>query len=240
MGLRNIIRNLSRDKGVFISVEGTDGSGKRTQIEKLIERLEKEGYVNLKLSDFPQYGQSSAYEVEEFLRGNREEGEGLVDVLKITNYFAKDRRAAGPMLHDWLNKGNIILSNRYIDSNKAFQGARINSNFLTSIYHSFVNFLEYTVYDIPRKDITLLLDVTPEISQALVDKKGDREYVGGNKRDKNEEDLGLQRRTRDTYLKLAEKENWILIDCMQEGKLLGPDIIADKIYSEIKPYLPEP
>ena len=46
-------------KGVFLVIEGTDGSGKRTQFKLLIERLKNDGY-DVETFDFPQYESDSS------------------------------------------------------------------------------------------------------------------------------------------------------------------------------------
>ncbi|MCK4553870.1 thymidylate kinase, partial [Candidatus Parcubacteria bacterium] len=55
-------------KGKFIVIDGTDGSGKATQTNLLIDRLKKDGY-QVEMADFPQYGAKSAGLVEEYLNG---------------------------------------------------------------------------------------------------------------------------------------------------------------------------
>ncbi|MGH9857218.1 MAG: dTMP kinase, partial [Acidobacteriota bacterium] len=62
---------MARDdtqKGIFIVIEGTDGSGKGTQFKKLVERLESEGH-EVATFDFPQYDLPSSYFVKEYLNG---------------------------------------------------------------------------------------------------------------------------------------------------------------------------
>ncbi len=57
------------NQGTFIVIEGTDGSGKGTQVKALVERLQREGY-NVAAFDFPQYDKDSSYFVREYLNGN--------------------------------------------------------------------------------------------------------------------------------------------------------------------------
>jgi len=56
-------------KGKFIVIDGTDGSGKATQTELLVQKLKQQGY-EVEVADFPQYGKKSATLVEEYLNGN--------------------------------------------------------------------------------------------------------------------------------------------------------------------------
>ena len=53
--------------GVFVVIDGTDGSGKGTQTALIIERLTAEGQ-RVKMVDFPQYGNGSAFFVEKYLK----------------------------------------------------------------------------------------------------------------------------------------------------------------------------
>jgi dTMP kinase len=55
-------------KGMFIVIEGTDGSGKGTQFTKLVETLESNGQ-QVATFDFPQYEQQSSFFVKEYLNG---------------------------------------------------------------------------------------------------------------------------------------------------------------------------
>jgi len=63
-----ISSDIMKKNGLFIVIDGVDGSGKATQTKLLVERLRKEGQEVEKI-DFPQYGTWSAVFVEKYLRG---------------------------------------------------------------------------------------------------------------------------------------------------------------------------
>ena len=111
--------------GVFIVLDGGDGSGKATQLGVLKKRLESEGY-RVKTADFPQYGQWSAKFVEKYLRG--EFGE-LCDIgaKKASLFYALDRFAASFEMKKWLDEGYVLLSNRYTSANKGHQLGKLSS-----------------------------------------------------------------------------------------------------------------
>ena len=58
----------TQQKGKFIVIEGTDGSGKGTQVALLSQKLKDDG-IKFEITDFPQYGQPSSFFVEKYLRG---------------------------------------------------------------------------------------------------------------------------------------------------------------------------
>ena len=79
-------------KGKFIVIDGTDGSGKATQTNLLVERLKKENY-DVETIDFPQYGQKSAALVEEYLNGKFGTAEEVGPYI-ASIFYACDRYAA--------------------------------------------------------------------------------------------------------------------------------------------------
>src|SRR5215217_2684791 len=97
-------------RGTFLVIEGTDGSGKGTQFKKLVERLEGEGYEVAQF-DFPQYGQPSAYFVEQYLNGKYGTAEE-VGPYTGSVFYALDRYQAAPAIRQALSEGKIVLANR--------------------------------------------------------------------------------------------------------------------------------
>jgi dTMP kinase len=61
-------KKQASERGTFIVIEGTDGSGKGTQFKMLVDRLRKDGH-DVALFDFPQYDEPSSYFVKEYLNG---------------------------------------------------------------------------------------------------------------------------------------------------------------------------
>ena len=159
-------------KGKLIVICGTDGSGKGTQVELLYERLKKEGYP-VKITDFPQYGNKSAGMVEEYLNGKFGSAEE-VGPYRGSIFYACDRYAASFDMKKWLDKGGIIISNRYVSANKGHQMSKIKDVKERIKYLDWLDNLEYEIFGIPKEDMNFLLYVPPEVGQMLVDKKGKR------------------------------------------------------------------
>ncbi len=154
---------------VFIVIDGTDGAGKGTQTDILIERLTSMG-KKAKRFDFPRYGKPSAALVEQYLRG--EFGKDITP-KQASILFAIDRFAAKDELKKALDEG-IVISNRYVSSNMGHQAGKIQDEKEREAFLNWLDELEYDILGLPRPDISIFLDVPPELGQKLVDKKGER------------------------------------------------------------------
>ena len=115
--------NAGGNKGMFIVIEGTDGSGKGTQFNILKKRLEKEGY-EVETFDFPQYDKDSSFFVKEYLNGKYGSAE---DVGPFTGslFYALDRYQASFKIKQALKTSfNCELAASY--SNKSFKSLCLN------------------------------------------------------------------------------------------------------------------
>ncbi len=219
---------------LFIVLEGTDGSGKSEQFKKLFARLEKEGH-KVATFDFPQYGEPSAFFVEQYLDG-KYGGWKEVGPYRASVFYALDRFAVGLKITQAIKRGEIIISNRYVSSNMGHQGAKIKDGKELEEFLKWVKNFEYGIMGIPRPDITIILHMPAEIAQKMVDKKGPREYLKGKKRDIHEDDLEHLEWAEKVYLKIAElfPNDFMVIECVENGKLLSIDEIHKKVYEIVK------
>lgn len=218
-------------------IEGTDGSGKGTQTELLKKRLIQAGF-QVEQIDFPQYGERSATMIEDYLNGTFGTAEA-VGPYRGSIFYAIDRYAASPKIRNWLANGIIVIANRYVGSNMGHQGGKILNKQEREAYFEWNYNLEYTIFDIPKPDINIILHVTPEISQQLVDKKPAREYLSGKKRDIHEDDLNHLRQAEAAYLHMAEIfPEFTLIECVENQAILPIDAIHEKIWATVTSNLP--
>lgn len=224
-------------KGVFIVLDGTDGSGKGTQTTKLVERLKLEGY-QVETADFPQYGKKSAGAVEEYLNGNYGTPQE-VGPYRASIFYAVDRYDASFKIRSWIDEGKIVICNRYVTANMGHQGSKITDEKELSEYLEWLHHLEYHIFNIPKPDLNIILHVTAETSQRLVDMKDAREYVGGKKRDIHEADINHLKSAEKTYLKIANMDPryYRLVECEEDDKLLSVDEIHNKIWEIINPII---
>ena len=228
-------------KGKLIVIDGTDGSGKKTQTRLLLERLQQEGYPALSIA-FPQYGKKSAGLVEEYLNGKYGRPEE-VSPYTASLFYALDRFDLSAEIRTGLEEGKIIITDRYVDANAGHHGGKIKdlqerTKFLEWLYD-----LEYRILGIPRPDIVCILHVPAEVGQRLVAEKQQRLYIeGGKALDAHEADLGHLEAAEESYLWLAKQfpEDHQVIECTENGKLLSPEEIHEKLRQAVAPILPKP
>lgn len=224
--------------GLFIMLEGTDGSGKGTQSELLINRLRTEGHA-VELISFPRYGERSAAMAEDYLTGKFGTAAD-VGPYRASIFYAIDRYAAAPQIKQWLDDGKIVIANRYVGSNMAHQGGKISDPREREKFFAWIYELEYTIFGIPKPDVNIILHVSAEISQMLVDKKSSagREYLHGKKRDIHEDDINHLRAAETSYLALARLfPDYSVVECVEDNSILPIADIHAKIWELISPHL---
>jgi len=215
-------------KGKLIVLDGTDGSGKRTQLDLLKKRLEKEGY-KVEEIDFPRY-YSSFYGklVGRYLAG---EFGGVYETSPyLTSLtYAGDRLLAKGDIRKWLSQGKIVLTNRYVSANLAHQSAKLPKNKRDEFIKWLLE-LEYKVHKIPKEDLVIFLYVPVEIAQKLLEKKGRRDYIGGFEKDIHEKNIKFFQDSENQYKKLARRFGWQIISCVKNKKILKKEEIAQQIW----------
>ncbi|MEA3464058.1 MAG: dUTP diphosphatase [Patescibacteria group bacterium] len=219
-------------KGKFIVIDGTDGSGKATQTNLLVDKLKIEGY-QVEMADFPQYGAKSAGLVEEYLNGKYGSAKE-VGPYRASIFYACDRYDANFKIKQWLSQGKIVIANRYVASNMAHQGGKINDPRERKHYFDWIQKLEYEIFAIPKPNINIILHVDARIAQQLVDSKGYRDYINGSKRDLHETDLQHLCDAEKIYLEIADNyPNFKLIECAQNNQIMNRGYIHKMLWQEV-------
>jgi len=227
-------------KGKLIVIDGTDGSGKATQVELLARKLKSEGKT-VKIVDFPEYyknffgafiGHCLSEQYYNFLNVHPK----IASIM-----YAADRWESGGEMRNWLKKGYIIIANRYVSANQIHQGGKIKNAKKRNNFMKWLDEMEYEVFKIPRPDITLYLDLPVKVILQLLQhresSKMKREYLK-KKKDVHEADVNFLINSRQSALKLVkEVKNFIKIDCAPRGYILPREIIHKEIYEKVKKVL---
>jgi dTMP kinase len=218
-------------KGKFIVIEGTDGSGKGTQVALLLDSL-KQKNIPVKTADFPQYENFSGAFVAKYLRGEYGTA-NEVGPYRASVFYALDRYDKSFDIKKWLADGEVVISNRYVSANMGHQTGKIKGKKKRDEFLNWLEKFEYGMFDIPKPDMTILLYMPPEIGQKLVDQKVSRNYTKGKKRDIHEADLEHLKNASKAYLYVAKKYGWKVINCVEKGVILSREDIHQKILNFI-------
>lgn len=199
------------EKGKLIVIEGTDCSGKGTQSKLLVKKLNAMGIKATYLS-FPMYDTPTGRIVGGPYLGRRENGECwfsegpvAVDPKISCLYYAADRRYNFPKIKKFLEEGYYVILDRYVSSNMAHQGSKIEDSEERFNLFKWIDKLEYWLLELPKADLTIFLHVPYKMSIELMK---NREFLDGN--EKNESHL---MRAEKTYMELAGLYNWNIITC---------------------------
>lgn len=228
---------MSGSSGVFFVIEGTDGSGKGTQLQILADRLKADGY-DVATFDFPQYEQPSSYFVRQYLNGLYGSAE---DVGPYTGslFYALDRYHAAPKIKQAIEQGKVVLANRFTGSNMAHQGTKFSHAAERRGYFIWLDNLEFQMLKVPRPDKSFVLRVPAAVAQQLVDQKQARSYTD-KKRDIHEADLNHLKLSVEVYDDLCQlfPKDFTRIDCVRDSKLLDVETVQKHLYEAIQPLLP--
>lgn len=222
---------------MLIVLEGLDGAGKSTQLKMVTSYLTGLG-KKVEFLHFPRYVAPIYGDlISKFLRGDFGSVEQVHPQL-VALLFAEDRHDAASLIRSWLNQGHVVILDRYVYSNIAYQCAKLRSESESDALAQWIRTVEFEKYAIPVADINLFLDVPIEFVDSRL-KAGrqtdnDRDYLNG-KADIHEADISLQKRVRAQYIKQCELDStFIRIDCGDaEGRMLPPE----DIFARIKTHL---
>jgi dTMP kinase len=231
---------MKTDKGVFVVIEGTDGSGKHTQFQRLAERLAREGY-DVATFDFPQYSRPSSYFVKQYLSGAYG---GADDVGPYTGslFYALDRFEVASKIRQAIDAGKVVLANRFVGSNMAHQGTKFQYTEERRGYFIWLDNLEFEMLRIPRPTVSLVLRVPADIAHGLAKKRAgqqDRQQIAPPDV-VHEADPEHSRRAVTVYDDICQlfPKDFSRIDCTRDEKLLDIDTIHNIVWQKIEPLLP--
>lgn len=213
-------------RGKLIVIDGIDGSGKTTQTRLLCDYVKQAGMPFL-TPKFPRYEKESSCFVRQMLQGGYEKL-GPINPHVASMFYGLDRMDAALELREFLEKGQMIICDRYTSSNIGHQGGRIESQKERKAYYSWLDHFEYEQLHIPRPDAVMYLHVPVEISIQLIEQR----LENGERQSKDiyERDIEHLQRAYQSYREAAELfPYWHSIECMDGDRLMSPEEIHGKI-----------
>lgn len=222
---------------MLLTIEGIDAAGKRTQADLLAARARSAGFTATVVS-FPRYGETVFSElVGEFLDGAM----GTVDALDPrlpATLFALDRLESRALLRRFAARYDLVVLDRYVASNLAYHGARIPPR-RRAAFLAWQLQVEFGLFELPKPDLNILLDLPVSLARTLLARKGARSYTRA-RADLFEREVGLLRRVGAVYGAIARKRmggRWVRIPCGRSGTIEAPEAIAERIWKVVRPKL---
>lgn len=219
--------------GKLIVIEGLDGSGKSTQIERLIDRLNDKN-ITFKQIKLPDYESDSSAVVKMYLNGEFGKNPDDVNAYAASAFYTVDRFAnyKTKWKEDYDN-GVLILADRYTASNAYHQATKLPEEEWDSFFEWLSDF-EYKKIGVPEPDAVIYLDMPVEISQKMMTGR----YNGDeNKKDIHEKNTSYLNKCRVAAKHASAKLGWYLIDCSDGENPRSIESISSEIYEIIEKLL---
>lgn len=221
-------------KKIFV-IEGTDGSGKQTQTDKLYKRLLSEDIHCYKTS-FPNYENLSSGPVREYLAGNISKNPNDISAKAASAFYAVDRYITFKENIEkyYEDDKTVILFDRYVSSNLLHQGGKVLGQ--TGSYDKLNEFadwnynLEHHDLGLPVPTVIFFLYVPVEYTLSLM-KNRENKITHESKKDIHETDINHLTNASNSGYHLAKKLGWHIVECVRDGKLREIDDIHNEVYS---------
>lgn len=216
--------------GKLIVIEGTDGSGKSTQFQRLSQHLNADA-VAFKHIVFPRYKEESSALIRMYLGGQFGGKPSDVNAYAASSFYAADRYASYKQdWGSWYEQGGLVLSDRYTTSNAVHQTSKEPEEKQDAFLHWLYDF-EYDKLGLPRPDLTIYLDVPTDYTEKLLRA---READTNTKADIHEQDMQYLATCRKAGKKAAEYYGWTVIQCVRDGAMRSIEDIHEEIYQHVK------
>ena len=208
-------------RGIFITFEGTDGSGKSTQMRRLARRLAGAGRRVIETAE--PGGTAIGTQIRAILLDS--ENRELSPTAELLLYFAARAQNVDQVILPALADGCIVLSDRFTDSTLAYQGCGRGLGAATVVA------LDRVACRGLKPDLTVLIDIDLETSQARAEARNRRR----NRTDRMEEQAEVfYQNVRDAYAAMAarEPERFRVIDGRADA-----DSVESAIWESVRPYV---
>lgn len=222
--------------GKLFVIDGTDGSGKQTQFQKLQESLTKDG-IDYKVVSFPNYDSPSSSLVKMYLSGEFGENAKEISPYIASTFYAADRYATFQKGYKkYYEDGGIILADRYTTGNMIHQAGKIKDE---EEREKFLNWLwdfEFNLYGLPVPSEVFFLNMPIENAVDLI-KNRENKFTHQDKKDIHERDINHLKDAYEAACDVSKKYNWYEIKCVKNNEIRTIEDIHQEIYNEVKKHI---
>lgn len=201
-------------KGLFITLEGADGSGKTTQMERIVE------YFKTKKIDFIVTREPGGVDLGQKLRDILLNYDGEVaSTCEMFLYLADRAQHIETKVKPAVSAGKIVLCDRHIDSTVAYQG------YARGLDVERINYLNDIATGGQKPDLTLLFDVDTDVAMERVGNRAEKDRLEA-------EGAGFHRKVRQGYLEIAKKEP-------ERIKIINSNLSVEEVWAQVQKILDE-
>jgi dTMP kinase len=205
-------------RGVFITLEGLDGSGKTTQIKRLAAWLTRRGQQPILLRQ--PGGTAIGDRIREILLDSR--SRGLDPMTEMALMFADRAQAIAEVIQPALDAGQVVVCDRFTDSTEAYQGGgrRLGSEIVLDLHRQLCRGLQ--------PDLTLLLlpSFAASLARARNRNQRDASETGRDENRFETEKDAFFRRVWEKYHEIATREPERVV-------LIEGDLSVDEVHEQI-------
>jgi dTMP kinase len=214
---------MNNGQGLFISFEGSDGSGKSTQMKLLAERLRREGHTVLE--NVEPGGTPIGQQIRKILldRAN----DDMAPMTELLLMFASRAQAVEQWIRPSLRRGEIVLSDRFTDSSLAYQGEARGLGF------DVVRALHELALGSILPDLTVCIEIDLDTSLARAYGRN-RDAGPATETRLDEQSMAFHRHVREGYRKIASEEphRFKIVDGWE-----APDVVAERVWQLVQPLI---
>jgi len=210
-------------------LEGTDGSGKSTQLRLLTERLTREG-AEYRTLRFPRYDNPSSSLIRMYLGGEFGADPGDVNAFAASAFYAVDRFASYQTeWKSYYQSGGTLLSDRYTTSNAIHQASKLPEGEREAFWRWLYDF-EFGKMGLPAPDLVLCLDMPVGLTERLMRRREEESHTAADIHERNTAYLDECRRCARAA---AAFYGWTVVPCAEDGRILPAEEIHETIYGRV-------
>lgn len=219
-------QSIGRPQGFFISFEGTEGSGKTTQMRLLVERLRSLGFS---VTENQEPGATTIGTQIRRILLNPEHGE-MAPMTELLLMFASRAQAAAEIILPALERGEIVVSDRFTDSTLAYQGEARALGFETVLAAHRLALGSL----LPDLTICVTLDIESGLERAH--RRNEASVKDASEARLDQQSLAFHQRVAEGYRKIAAQDprRFHLVDGIGSRAE-----VAAKVWAVVDPLLPE-
>jgi dTMP kinase len=216
------------------SIEGTDGTGKKTQIKKLYDYLKNKG-KNVLIVSFPDYESKSSEPVKMYLSGAFGDDPNILNPYQTAVLFAADRICKMTKLIQELEiagnaENTIIILDRYVHSNMLHQAGKLKGRADREKFNRWVDDFEFNLLKLPRPDKVLFMDMPADKAAELIKQREQLKIGDEYDKDIHEASYHHLLHSYNAGLEASAMFGWTKITCVNEfDEILPPDEIFERV-----------